>query len=795
MQINRLLTTLQFIERYTIRFTLILSFGGGLIYGYRTIRPAWLALAAEHKRALAGNVAWDGITPTPHVTIFGRTPTEAWEAIRPFLIDLGLIVAISFALSFTVSLTFLLWRKRVVIRRGAVVLTSRAMRSHLIRLRRTRGHQLSVAPKHTPKGLFSRFPIGTVPFPMHYENLSIVGFGSPGVGKSVWLHQALRGSLPGYRRGRDGQNKPHPRLIKRPRDLTFATLTNHEAWPVAIAIVLNIFAACAYPFAAWQHAFALLSQVVTYAVLVAPPALLAATCLWARLCPIVDRYPGIIGDGGFIYDRADLMKTLYNRRAPHTAPDGTVHYPDADLIFDPWDKRSIRWNIFNDLCPSLLVQKDGTAVLRSGEPAIQAFVEGFYPLPPKGEPFWAEASRSLLKIIIMFTIAQKKKLAKQLHGNPTLAQERPTMQDLADTILETTRSPDHLRLLGATYPQTYAPIAEMLGEPGSKLSPMASSVFATFKQSVQTFTHPIWTTPPGPNDGDGLSVHAFVDQLKDPTTKPRRFLFLRNQATNEASNRPVYTALLNMVFRYIISAEDPREYPRIVFVIDEWGSLAQLTQLTNLLAEGRKYGTTVIALTQTPEQIVDVYGPHRANVLFSNLATKIIFRPNDEETANRFVKMIGKQEKEEHTTSVQMNELNLQGSLSNNQQIKIEDTRFASEIMALEPFHCLVLYPAQPWFKTIVPEHFYEPITPDIKLTEPTPFRDEILGDIGALYDPGTGLPLHPASPGTPEIRNAEFAPAIETPERPHAPEDPDRAGHDDPDAALPERSFPEVVS
>ena len=781
MQINRVLTTLQFIQRYTIRFTLILSVVAGLIYGYRTIRPAWYSLAAEHRRLVDGTIEWHHLSPKPHILIYGRTPLQVWEGLLPFLIDIGLIVAVSFALSFTASISFFLWRNHVIVRRGAKVLNERLMRSHLIRARRTRGHSLSVPPRHAPKGLRSRFPIGTVGFPIQYENLSIVGFGSPGVGKSVWLHQVLRGSIPGI----NGSNPPRPRqhLIRRRRDITITTLTFGEVWPLGLSIAVNVFAAFAYGYAAWHHTFAQFSPPATIAILSAPPALLAAAYLWARSWPVVDTYPGLIGDGGFIYDRADLLKTLYDARDPQTLPDGTVHYPNADLIFDPWDRRSIRWNIFNDLCPSLAIQEDGTAVLRSSEPAIQAFVEGFYPLPAKGDTFWADASRNLLKIMIMFTIAQKQKLAAKLHGTPTLAQQRPSMQDLADTILETTRSPDHLRRLGGLYPQNYAPIAEMLGDVGTKLSPTASSAFATFKQSVQTFTHPIWTTPPGPNDSEGLSVHAFVDQLKDPAA-PRRYLFLRNQATNEASNRAVYTALLNMAFRYIISQDNPKEYPRIVFVIDEWGSLAQLTHLKNLLAEGRKYGTTVIALTQTPKQIDDVYGRDQAAVLFSNLATKIIFRPNDHHTAEELSALIGDQEQEEHTTSVQMNEKTLQGSLSNSQQITVRRAVMAPQLMELERFHCYAKFPDNPWFRTKVPEHFYVPITPGVPLSEPAAYKDEILGDIGALYDPDTGLPIGPATPSTAPLAGPELPGAPETPADDRAPDDIDRARHDDPSRA-----------
>lgn len=80
------------------------------------------------------------------------------------------------------------------------------------------------------------------------------------------------------------------------------------------------------------------------------------------------------------------------------------------------------------------------------------------------------------------------------------------------------------------------------------------------------------------------------------------------------------------------------------FVFDEVDSLGKVSSLRSGLTKLRKYGGRVVLGLQTVSQLRETYGKDEAQTLLANLSTKLILRAGDNETAEYFSKELGEQD-------------------------------------------------------------------------------------------------------------------------------------------------------
>ena len=121
------------------------------------------------------------------------------------------------------------------------------------------------------------------------------------------------------------------------------------------------------------------------------------------------------------------------------------------------------------------------------------------------------------------------------------------------------------------------------------------------------------------------------------------WLFLPIFEDDAEKYKPMYSAAFEMSLRGLLSNEN--RWMKTAIVIDELGALNKLGSLNRLTAESRKYGGTLILGTQTDAQIDKVYGQYDTRIILQGTATKLILNCRDEQTAERFAKTIGKQER------------------------------------------------------------------------------------------------------------------------------------------------------
>lgn len=397
-------------------------------------------------------------------------------------------------------------------------------------------------------------------------------------------------------------------------------------------------------------------------------------------------FPGIEDQGGFIYDRVDLMSRFLKRSR-------------KDIIFDPKDKRSARWNLFLDL-------KD--------DASIRAFCAGFFPLPGKGQSdeIWAKLPQQLLEAILRTVIGEAREKGK----------EHPNMADLRDFFLETDGDWQHLKERIKRFPQTFNLVSHILGT-GKNLGETAMSAITSFGADAKVFCDPIWAIKPHPGQAE-FSVLEFLNELKG-SKKKKRWLFIRNSQSNADLYNKIYSAFFSLVFSKIVSFEEEQEWPRIQFVMDEWASLQKIESTKNLLNEGRKFGVFLVAMSQNPKQIVEKYGEEGASVLMSGFGSKLFFKQADEKSAEAASKLIGQAEVFQDQYGVNVNERQMAGGMNTSSSKTTKNTVLASELMVLQKREFYLNFPGFPWCKGKVPPIYY-PKREEVAAFIPAEYQDEI---------------------------------------------------------------------
>ena len=152
---------------------------------------------------------------------------------------------------------------------------------------------------------------------------------------------------------------------------------------------------------------------------------------------------------------------------------------------------------------------------------------------------------------------------------------------------------------------------------------------------------------------------------------------------------PLLAAILHMTVSRNVSRTIPRKDPLVTF-IDELPTL-YLPALVNWLNENREDGFCGVLGYQNFAQLVDRYGKEIATAIFGGTATKFIFNPQEDESAQRFSKILGEEEISYQTKSKSTSKGVTTNSKNNNKQKR---SLFAPEEFGkLGTGRCVILNP------------------------------------------------------------------------------------------------------
>lgn len=144
-----------------------------------------------------------------------------------------------------------------------------------------------------------------------------------------------------------------------------------------------------------------------------------------------------------------------------------------------------------------------------------------------------------------------------------------------------------------------------------------------------------------PEPGREFSIAEWLEQ------ESNSWLFLACDTKSRDTMRPLLSAWYSTAMRALMSLPPSNDRRIIWFVNDELPSMDQINGLNTCLTEGRKYGACALLATQSPSQLIDIYGHQQAQTITSNCMTKIIFRETEPQNAEQLSKLFGNLEIEE----------------------------------------------------------------------------------------------------------------------------------------------------
>ena len=307
--------------------------------------------------------------------------------------------------------------------------------------------------------------------------------------------------------------------------------------------------------------------------------------------------------------------------------------PDRDIILNPFDQRSARWDIWCD-CQE--------------EYDYAALAEALIPEDRKGD-FFVTAAR------LVFA-----SMAEQL-ANTVKQGQAPSMNQLIEWVLRC-----DIETLTRLVQGTDA--ASILNEEAGKMATSVRGVMAAYTKPLK-YLH---------KDGERFSLRDWV-RHGDPDS----WVFISSTDEQKALLTPLITVWINTVASAIMSlVPDPDR--RIFLAVDELPSLNQLPSLENFLAQGRKYGGCGIIGFQNISQLEKIWGREGAKSLTGLLSTWLIYRCEEKNTAQWASDNLYKQEVMEASENLSYGAHSMRDGVSINPQKKERALVTPTEIMGLK---------------------------------------------------------------------------------------------------------------
>lgn len=304
------------------------------------------------------------------------------------------------------------------------------------------------------------------------------------------------------------------------------------------------------------------------------------------------------GDRMIVFDlKGDFTPDFPSHAMPHNGQQVEV----VDVIFAPWDSRSIPWAVARDV--------DTLAAARE-------FAARMIPQAQGGNQFFSNAARQVLVASLV-----------------ELQYEKPGEWGFADLVKKLIRPVEEL----AEAARTYFPEALKAMSDGHQnitstgvLGNMMSYLDVVFDLARA------WPTP---------GIFSIRDWLTEKN-KATKSVILQHNGEFESLARAFNGAVLSLASQLINSPLMPESTSRrLWFFLDEFPQLGKVEAVFPLCEIGRSKGIRVVIGTQDIPQIKEDYGEHRTNALVSMVGTHIVARVMPGETADYIAeKLIGERE-------------------------------------------------------------------------------------------------------------------------------------------------------
>ncbi len=264
-------------------------------------------------------------------------------------------------------------------------------------------------------------------------------------------------------------------------------------------------------------------------------------------------------------------------------------YREGDLIFNPFDRRSVNWSPFAELRN----EYDCATIAKAAIPDVTG-----------DSSEWHHYAQTLLSEVMLVLYKLKVHSVKRLLYYMTTAESAELGELLADT-----------------------PAAMLCREGNERMLANTRGIISTFLVSWRYLS-----------DEGTFSIREWI---RAESGANWIYIVYRDDQFNML--RSLVSTVMEMGFSEGLSLSINPERD-LWFVMDEVDSLGKVTSLSKGLSRFRKYGCKCVLGLQTISQLRTTYGADEAQTLMANLSTKVILRAGDGETAEYFSKEIGDQE-------------------------------------------------------------------------------------------------------------------------------------------------------
>lgn len=330
---------------------------------------------------------------------------------------------------------------------------------------------------------------------------------------------------------------------------------------------------------------------------------------------------------------------------------GAEYGARGDLVLSPFDKRSLGWDLVNEIREPHDWMRMARSVVPDGAGSERA---------------WHEMAQKLLANLGMNTHVDNAELLN----------------------IATNYSPEALQpLLAGTSSSV------LTQEGGERLLTNIRSVFGTVLQCWQFMR------------GGGFSLREYM-QSNDP-----RWLWVPFKDTELGVSRDLIACWMDILVSAGLERAEGGQNTWII--IDELDTLGELASLIAATTKLRKRNVRVVVAFQSYSQLVHTYGKDRASTLLNCFSNKLILRSVDGETAEKLARELGERERWKESSASQGQSASATSSLQREQAVmpsQIQNLpdlqgyinlagdypigRCQVSLEATKPRHDLVIYPS-----------------------------------------------------------------------------------------------------
>ena len=396
---------------------------------------------------------------------------------------------------------------------------------------------------------------------------------------------------------------------------------------------------------------------------------------------------------------------IYDRKPDFTQ---LLYREGQDFLFDPRDKRALKWNVFSDL---LTENKEIDETMLDFVSKVVAPVD-----PDSKSAHFDEQAQGVVKAIFVKIGSapnpSNKLLIDFIQANGDGVQLRNALINDKSVIKYGLKSA----------------VVNALTMSNGSLDNQGNSVMATLNKAFKGICRREFYFDTG-----NFSVRWFINTID---AQPDRRLFIVNTKEMAGAYTIYFSLFLSLFFKIGTTLSQPSDR-RIFMLFDEIQSLGSdgnyalgkkiIEELGNFLAESRSYGYSCTVATQSLPQLEKLIKKEGMRELFQHLSTKILLQYNEPDGSEWLSKFLNEQEierlKESYTQTSKIVDMT-QDRLQESDEEKLKRVVLPAEFNSLKPLEAFIVVGEHPVSKIQFQYRQPKPITVNL-IKRDLPFFDQ----------------------------------------------------------------------